>query len=71
MERITLPTDVSSDEVVFYNTLLDTTLGNPIILDSTPTTANGLLKENNLGFDGSNLFITLQGTTFKLSLTAV
>ena len=46
-------------------------LANPTISTSTPTTANGLVKENEFFFDGSNLFISLKGTTYKISLTAV
>lgn len=71
MERQTLPDGISADERIFFNSLLDGALGNPQIMDTSPTSANGLLKENNFGFDGSNLFITLQGTTYRIALTAV
>lgn len=53
------------------NGIFDGALGTPIILDSAPTTANKELKENQVGFDGSHLYITLLGTTYKISLTAV
>lgn len=71
MERQILPDDISADQRIFYNSLLDGALGNPQILDSAPTTAGGKLKENNFGFDGTNLYITLQGTTYRINLTAV
>lgn len=71
MERQTLPDNISADERIFFNSLLDGALGNPQILSSAPTTAAGQLKENNFGFDGTNLFITLVGTTYRISLTAV
>ena len=71
MERLILPDNIPADQTLFLNGLIDNVLGNPIILDSTPTTASAQLKENNFGFDGSNLFITLQGTTYKITLTAV
>lgn len=46
--------------------------GIPKILDTTPSTAQGQLeKHGDSGFDGSNLFLNLNGTTYKISLTAV
>lgn len=71
MERQTLPEDFSGDKRMFMNSLMDSILGNPQILDVAPTTAAGQLKENNFGFDGTNLFITLVGTTYKIALVAV
>ena len=71
MERQQLPDGISADQRIFYNSLTDSILGNPQIMDTSPTTSNGLLKENNFGFDGTNLFLTLEGTTYRISLTAV
>lgn len=69
MERQTLPDGISADERIFFNNMADGALGNPQIMSTSPTTANELLKENNFGFDGTNLFITLVGKTYKLTLT--
>lgn len=71
MERMIVPGNISPDQEVFYKTLMDESLGNPIILDAAPTTADEKLKENNIGFYGSNLYITLVGTTYRIALTAV
>ena len=71
MERMILPGDISADQEVFYKSLLDSALGNPIILEAAPTTADGKLKENQLGFYGTNLYITLNGTTYKFTGVAV
>lgn len=71
MERLQLPDGIKADQQFFLNNLMDGILGNPQILDSSPTTAGEQLSENSLGFDGTNLFITLQGTTYKLALVAV
>ena len=51
--------------------IVDLALAIPTISSDTPTTANGLVAENELFFDGTNLFITLAGTTYRISLTAV
>jgi len=71
MERLMLPDKISADERIYLNGLMDGVLGNPQIMTTSPTTANGLLKENNLGFDGTNLFLTIQGTTYRIALTSV
>lgn len=71
MERQTLPDGISADERIFYNSLMDGALGNPQILSVAPSTSVGELKENNFGFDGTNLFITLQSVTYKIALVAV
>jgi len=49
----------------------ENTLGNVISLDSAPTTAEGELKDNQLGKYGNKLYITIGGTTYSLSLTEV
>jgi len=71
MERLILPGEITADQEKFYQGLMDSALGNPQVMTTSPTTANGLLKENNLGFDGTNLFLTIEGTTYRISLTAV
>lgn len=71
MDRKPIPQGTKPDMENMLNSIMDGSLGVPIYLSSAPTTAKKDLKENQIGFDGSNLFITLQGTTYKLSLTAV
>jgi len=71
MERLILPGEIKADQANFFNGLMDGVLGNPQVMTTSPTTANALLKENNFGFDGTNLFLTLEGTTYRISLTAV
>jgi len=71
MERIPIPKGLNTETEGLLNNLMDSVLGNPIIMDSAPTTTGAELKENNIGFDGTNLFITIEGTTYRISLTAV
>lgn len=71
MERIPVPKGVNTETEGLLNGIMDSVLGNPIILDSAPTTAGGQIKENNLGFDGTNLFITIQGTCYRINLVQV
>lgn len=71
MERIPVPKGLNTETENLINNIMDSALGTPIILDSSPTTAGAELKENNIGFDGTNLFITIQSTTYRISLTAV
>ena len=46
-------------------------MGVPLILDSAPTTANGLLPEGRWGLNGSSLYITIAGTTYEWALVGV
>lgn len=71
MERIPIPKGVNVETENLLNNIIDSSIGIPIILDSAPTTAGAQLKENNLGFDGTNLFITLVGSTYKIALVLV
>ena len=69
MERQILPDDISADQRIFYNALLDGAASVPILLDNilstAPTTANGLLKEGQRGLYGGFLYETVNGVTFK------
>lgn len=51
--------------------IYENAIGKPLILDAAPTTNGGELPEGSLGFDGTNLFITISGTTHRINLTAV
>lgn len=51
--------------------IIDGALGVPIVLSSSPTTTGGQLASNEIGFDGTNLFITINGNTYRISLTLV
>ncbi len=65
MERQTLPDDISADTRLFYNSLLDGAAMIPIVLENAPTTANGILKEGQRGIFGTDIYETVNGTTFK------
>lgn len=49
----------------------DLAMGIPIILDSAPTTANGLLPEGRWGIYSTNLYISINGSTYRWALTLV
>ena len=51
--------------------VFDEGLGRPIILSAAPTTAGAELSENQMGFDGTNLFIAISGSIYQITLTAV
>lgn len=65
MERMQLPKEIKPDHQFFLNMLLDGAAPVPIVLDSAPTTANGLLKEGQRGLYGGFLYETVDGTTYK------
>lgn len=71
---MTLPVNLQGDDALTnspLNQIVNSALNNPTILADDPTTANGILKENRLGFYSGNLFITIESTTYKIALTAV
>ena len=43
----------------------------PIELESAPTTTGGQLAEGISGYFGTNLYVTLGGTTYRIAMTAV
>ena len=51
--------------------IIDGAANVPILLDSAPTTARGELAEGILGYYGTDLYITLGGTTRKIPFTNV
>lgn len=55
----------------FKSWVYEQAIGKPLLLDASPTSSGGELSEGSLGFDGTNLFITISGTTYKITLTAV
>lgn len=65
MERQPLPDDISADQRIFYNSLLDGAAMIPIVLESAPTTVNALLKEGQRGLYGGFIYETINGTTYK------
>jgi hypothetical protein len=70
MERIPLKQDQETEKV--FKHIFDNGLGVPITLDSAPTTSSDQLKDDyRMGFDGSNLYIRINKTTYKITLTAV
>lgn len=48
-------------------------MGVPLVLDAAPTTSNGLLPEGRWGILESTdvLYISINGTTYSVALTAV
>lgn len=71
MERQLIPQGTKPDMEKVLNQIMDSALSNPIILEREPTTANGDLKENQVGYYSSKLYITIQGNTYYLTLTLV
>ena len=53
------------------NKIVQLAMGVPLILDSAPTTANGLLPEGRWGINGTNLYLTTGGSTYSWALTLV
>lgn len=43
----------------------------PIALDAAPSTSGGELAEGILGYFGTNLYLTLGGTTFSIAMTTL
>jgi hypothetical protein len=74
MQRSLLPDGFTEPQRIFLNSLMDDLFGDPIELESDPTTAGGELKPNEIGFNptSGNLFVNLFGTTYIwANLTAV
>ena len=46
-------------------------MGVPLALDAAPTSANGALAEGQWGLHSTNLYITISGTTYRITLAAV
>lgn len=43
----------------------------PIALDAAPTTTIGQLAEGIFGYFGTDLYVTLGGTTYRIAMVAV
>lgn len=71
MERGTIPPSVDVETQQILNYIMDGATPLPIILTSAPTTAGAELKEGQVGQFGTNLYQTINGTTYRMPLTAV
>lgn len=71
MERVPLPENVTPELRRLYEYLMDEAPGRPITLQAAPTTAGGELKENQRGIFGSDLYMNINGTTYRFSGTPV
>ena len=54
-----------------FEHILQEGMGNPVTLESAPTTAGAELATNEWGFYGDDLYVNLNGTVRKFSGTAV
>ena len=69
-----LPINLQGEEAQANSTVKEITklaMGVPLILDSAPTTANGLLPEGRWGIFGTNLYLTSSNNTYRWALTLV
>lgn len=69
-----LPKDLTGDAAKadsFERYVLQNAIGPILILDAAPTTAGGQLREGMIGIYSTNLYLTVSGTTYRISLTAV
>lgn len=72
MERQIIPPKTDPETQSLLKGIMDGALNVPIIFtDTEPTTSNQILKEGLLAFYIGNLYLTLQGTTYKIALTIV
>ena len=74
MNRSVIPESFKQDEKLFLNRFMDDVLGVidlTDIINSPPTTVGSELKEGELGFYSSALYITLRGVTYSILLTPV
>lgn len=72
MQRAPFPNDFPEDwKRFFLDSVFDEASGVPIILDSAPTTNGGELKEGERGFYNNEMYETINGITYKHSLTQV
>ena len=71
MERTTIPPKVDTETQALFNYILDGAAPLPLILTAAPTTVGAELKEGQIGIFGTNLYQTINGTTYSLPLTAV
>ena len=65
MERLVVPSKTDLELRNMLHSMMDGASGVPIVLDQAPTSANQLLKEGQRGIFGSDLYETVNGTTFK------
>ncbi len=71
MDRTPLPNSLGRDLEQILQYIFDEALGSPIVLDAAPTTAGGELETNQIGYYSNNLYINIQGTLYRIALTAV
>ena len=67
IEKPGFPVEPDSFEQFVY----DNSLGKPIELSEAPTSSQGQLQEKTIGFFGTNLYITLGGVTYRITMAAV
>lgn len=73
MDRIPIPNKPTPKDMEdILNAIMDEALGAPITdLDSAPTTAGNELSANQIAYFSNNLYININGTVFRIGLTAV
>ena len=71
MDRQILPSDTKPDLERVFLAIFDGTLNTPFQTSVAPTTSNQIVKENQLAFYSGNLYITINGSTYKITLTSV
>jgi len=69
MERIPLTPETKPEDQNVLNNIMDGALGTVISLSSAPTTAGGELKDNQIGFNGTKLYIGISGSIYSISLS--
>jgi len=71
MEEIPLPLDTKPDWITLFKRIFSGAQGNFIKLEAAPTTGNGVLKPNQAGYFGTNIYIvTNTGTEIKITGSA-
>lgn len=71
MERLQIPPSVDTETNILLNGIMDGATPLPLILSAAPTTVGAELKEGQVGYFGTKLYHTINGTTYSLPLTAV
>ncbi len=70
MEELQLP-KLQPDVHNVFKKIFDRAQGTIITLSVAPTTANGIIKEDQIGIYDTKLYLTKNGTTYSINLTEV
>ena len=71
MDRKPLPKNISPELEAALKDFMDEALGSPILLSAAPTTADETLKVNQVGYFSNNIYWNINGTVYRIALTAV